>query len=335
MRPPRQPAGVLRQRTGRARPPRWWRSGIVAAVIAVAVVPVGTALRPSSRPLDAAPRRGVAVSWASTGVEAPASPGAVTRRVLVVGDSLAETLVPGLLGVAGAHGVELSSRAFGGCGLLTGVPLDRTGQPYPWSQACNDSRPGWQAQAVQDARPDVVMWLGAAWDERDRLVDGTDAQIGTVAGDRIFLQLIDESAQRLTSTGARLVIVTAAPERGSQLAADPERKPRLAALNRLLRLYAVFHQIQVVDLAPIVCPRVGPECPETVNGVVMRPDGYHLGASAAPVVAGQVLPSVLAGSGPAGMDANVAAGTFASLDQRLPSTSMWSEVSHPWRTLAG
>jgi len=40
---------------------------------------------------------------------------------------------------------------------------------------------------------------------------------------------------------------------------------------------------------------------------------------------------VLAGSGPTGADANVAAGTFASLNQRQPSTSMWSEVSHPWR----
>jgi hypothetical protein len=304
------------------------------AVTAAAVVPVATALRPFVSPLDAAPRRAVAVSLASTGVEMPASGGGSASRVLVVGDSLAESLVPGLEGVASVHGVQLSSRAFGGCGLLTGLPLDPTGQPYPWSQACNDSRPGWQTQAVQDLRPDVVMWLGAAFDERDRLVDGTDAQIGTVAGDRIFLQLIDESAQRLTSTGARLVIVTAAPDRGSQLAADPARNPRLAELNRLLRLYAVFHQIQVVDLAPIICPGGGPECPETVNGVVMRPDGYHLGGAAAPVVADQVLPSVLAGSGPTGADANVAAGTFASLNQRQPSTSMWSEVSHPWRTPA-
>ena len=300
----------------------------------MAVVPGGTALRAFSSPLDAAPRRAVAVSLASTGVEIPASGAGSANRVLVVGDSLAESLVPGLQGVASAHGVELSSRAFGGCGLLTGVPLGPNGGPYPWSQACNDSRPGWQTQAVRDLQPDVVLWLGAAWDERDRLVDGTDAQIGTVAGDRIFLQLIDESAQRLTSTGARLVIVTAAPTRGIQLAADPARNPRLAELNRLLRLYAVFHQIQVVDLAPIICPGAGPGCPEAVNGVVMRPDGYHVDPSAAPIIADQVLPPVLGWVGPAGADANVAAGTFASLNQRQPSTSMWSEVSHPWRTRA-
>jgi SGNH domain (fused to AT3 domains) len=291
----------------------------VAATVA-AVSPIGTALGALSTPAAAA----------ATGVELPRAAVAPAHRVLVIGDSLAESMLPGLQASAAAHGVELMSRAFGGCGLLTGLPLDPTGQPYPFSQACNDSRAAWQTQSVQDLQPDVVIWLGAAWDERDRLVDGTDAQIGTVAGNRIFLQLIDQSAQRLTATGARLVMVTAAPDRGSQLAADPARNPRLAELNRLLRLYAAFHQIQVVDLAPIICPGNTIQCPETVNGVVMRPDGYHVGPSASPVIADQVLPQVLDGGGPLGPD-GTAADTYASLNAREPSTSMWSEISHPWR----
>jgi SGNH domain (fused to AT3 domains) len=304
---------------------------VALAATMAAVLPVGAALGRFSRPATAAPRRAATVAAAATSVELPRSGAAApAHRVLVIGDSLAESMLPGLGASAAAHGVELMSRAFGGCGLLTGLPLDPTGQPYPFSQACNDSRAAWQTQSVQDLQPDVVIWLGAAWDERDRLVDGTDAQIGTVAGNRIFLQLIDQSAQRLTATGARLVMVTAAPDRGSQLAADPTRNPRLAELNRLLRLYAAFHQIQVVDLAPIICPGATPECPETVNGVVMRPDGYHVGPNASPVIADQVLPQVLGWSGPAGPDANVA-GTYASLNAREPSTSMWSEISHPWR----
>lgn len=313
---------------------RGWRSGLTVAVTAAALFPTGTALRAPSRSVDAAPQRAAMAAVASTGVELPRSGAGNAHRVLVVGDSLAESLLPGMEATANARGVLLSSRAFGGCGLLTGLPLDPTGQPYPWSQACNDSRPGWQTEAVQDLQPDLVIWLGAAWDERDRLVDGTDAQIGTVAGNRIFLQLIDQSAQRLTSTGARLVIMAAAPDRGSQLAADPTRNARLAELNRLLRLYAVFHQIQVVDLAPVICPGARPECPETVNGVVMRPDGYHVGPSASPVVADQVMPLALGSGRPGGPEADIAAGTYASLNQREPSTSLWSEISHPWRTPA-
>jgi lysophospholipase L1-like esterase len=302
----------------------------VAATVA-AVSPIGTALGALSTPAAAAPRHPAPVAAAATGVELPRAAVAPAHRVLVIGDSLAEGLFPGLEASAAAHGVEVMSRAFGGCGLLTGLPLDSTGQPFAWSQACNDSRAAWQTQSVQELQPDVVIWLGAAWDERDRLVNGADAQIGTVAGSRVFLQLIGQAAQRLTATGARLVMVTAAPERGSQLAADPTSQPRLAELNRLLRLYAAFHQIQVVDLAPIICPGSTAACPETVNGVVMRPDGYHVGPSASPVIADQVLPQVLDGGGPPAPDGSVAADTFASLNAREPSTSMWSEISHPWR----
>jgi lysophospholipase L1-like esterase len=317
------------RRVEHSRSRRWRGVGMAAVLTTAAVASVGpaTGASPRNRP---APRPATATTATATGVELPRglAPGG---RVLVIGDSLAESLIPGLEASANAAGAQLLSRAFGGCGLLTGVPIDPTGQPYPWGQACNDSRPGWQSQAVQDLHPDVVMWLGAAWDERDRLVNGLDAQIGTVAGDQIILGLIDQAAQRLTSTGARLVIVTAAPDRGSQLAADPARNARLTELNRLLRLYAAFHQIQVVDLAPIICPGgAAPECPETVNGVVMRPDGYHVGASAAPVIAQQVLPVVLGGAGPLPADGDVAPSTFAGLNQRAP-TALWSEISHPWR----
>ena len=44
----------------------------------------------------------------------------------------------------------------------------------------------WTSNATGDKR----YILGAAWDERDRLVDGVDAQIGTVAGNRTILSLI-------------------------------------------------------------------------------------------------------------------------------------------------
>lgn len=264
---------------------------------------------------------------------APEAPVPPPHRVVVFGDSLAASLLPGLEANAAAAGVELSARATDGCGMLTGLPIDPTGRPYPWSQACNDSRVSYQNQSVEEVQPDVVLWLSAAWDERDRLVGGTFAQLGTVAGDRAVLGLIDQSAQRVTATGARLVIVTSAPDRGSQLAADPTRNARLANLNRLLRLYAVLHGIQVVDLTPIVCPGGGPDCPDVVDGVEMRPDGYHIGAAAAPVVAQQLWP-LLFGAPPPGQAApDATAVNVAQLMQRVPSTASWSEISHPWRGL--
>lgn len=106
---------------------------------------------------------------------------------------------------------------------------------------------------------------------------------------------------------------------------------RLAALNRLLRLYAALHQIQVVDLAPVICPGGGPACPDAVNGVVMRPDGYHIGPGASPVVAAQVLPQAI-GIAPDPQSASpTTADAFARLYQRVPSAAAWAEISHPWR----
>lgn len=305
-----------------------WRAGGALVVSTAVLGPVGITLGPGpSAAASTLPPAAPTVTPPTPAVGAVSPP----HRVLVIGDSLAESLIFGLAASAAAHGVEVVSRAYGGCGLLTGIPIDPTGQPYPWGQACSDSRPSWQTQAVQDLRPDVVLWLGAAWDERDRLVDGVDAQIGTVAGNRTILGLIDQTARRLTATGARLVLVTAAPDRGSQLAADPTRNARLAELNRLLRLYAAFHQLQVVDLAPIICPGAAPVCPETVNGVVMRPDGYHVGPRASPIIADEVVPQLLAGNGVPAPDSSAATSTYASLNAREPSTGMWSELSHPWR----
>jgi hypothetical protein len=42
------------------------------------------------------------------------------------------------------------------------------------------------------------------------------------------------------------------------------------------------------------------------------------------------MPLVLGWGGPAG----TAAGVFASLNQRQPSTALWSEISHPRRVSA-
>jgi len=223
----------------------------------------------------------------------PATP---PHRLLLVGDSLAVSLLPGLEQVTAPAGVALASRAQAGCGLLSGMPLDPKQQPYPWSEACSDEVPKIEAAAVRDTQPDVVMWLSGAWDERDRIVAGKTIKLGSVRGDRVMTQLIADAAHRLTATGAHLVIVTLAPDApGTQLAGDPHRNQRLATLNRLLRKYAAAHRIRVTDLRSIVCPRTrgGKACPRVVHGLLLRPDGYHFGSDASRFVAQRLLPEVV------------------------------------------
>jgi hypothetical protein len=140
------------------------------------------------------------------------------------------------------------------------------------------------------------MWLSGSWDERDHIVGDKTIKLGSARGDRVVSQLIDDAAHRLTANGARLVIVTLAPDApGTQLAADPQRNERLARLNRLLRAYAAAHHIPVADLRSIVCPHTPSRkpCPRVVHGILLRPDGYHFDVGASRFVAQRLLPRVL------------------------------------------
>ena len=225
----------------------------------------------------------------------PAAP----RRILLMGDSVAVSLLPGLEHVATERGLQVTSGAFAGCGLVTGSPLDPKGQPYPWSDACNNALPFIEHRAIYLGRPDLVIWLSGAWDERDRIVDGRLVRLGTARGDRVVLGLIDAAVHRLTSNGARLVFVTTAAEpRGvPDLAGDPIRNRRTAHLNAVLHRYAAAHRIQIADLGALVCPK-GPPCPEVVDHLRLRPDGYHFDDTSSKWVARHLLPGLLKSTSP-------------------------------------
>jgi peptidoglycan/LPS O-acetylase OafA/YrhL len=283
---------LFRRRFGVAIPTAFVGAGVAVMVATAGAAPLPAYLQGATHVVKAAgesSRPPPAVATASGATVAP-------HRLLLVGDSLAVSLLPGLEQVTAPAGVALSSRAVSGCGLLSGMPLDPKQQPYSWSQVCSDNVPRIEAEAVRETQPDVVMWLSGAWDERDRIVAGKTIKLGSVRGDRVMTHLIADAAQRLTATGARLVIVILAPDApGTQLAADPHRNRRLADLNRLLRKYAVAHHIPVTDLRSVVCPRTprGKACPRVVHGLLLRPDGYHFGSDASRVVAKWLLPRVL------------------------------------------
>jgi peptidoglycan/LPS O-acetylase OafA/YrhL len=286
---------LFRRRFGVAIPTAFVGAGVAVMVATAGVAPLPAYLQGATRVVKAAGEstRAPAPTPAVTTSGLPEAP---PRRLLLVGDSLAVSLLPGLEQVTAPAGVELSSRAVSGCGLMAGMPLDPNEQPYPWSAACDTNIARIEATAVRETQPDLVMWLSGSWDERDRIVGGKTVKLGSVRGDRVVSQLIDDAARRLTANGARLIIVTLAPEApGTQVAPDPHRNQRLAKLNQLLRAYAAAHHIPVADLRSIVCPHTPSRkpCPRVVNGILLRPDGYHFDAGASRFVAERLLPRVL------------------------------------------
>jgi len=62
---------------------------------------------------------------------APATP--PPRRIMLVGDSLAESLLDALKAAAAEQGAELYPASVPGCGILGGQPIDLSGAPFKWS----------------------------------------------------------------------------------------------------------------------------------------------------------------------------------------------------------
>jgi peptidoglycan/LPS O-acetylase OafA/YrhL len=272
-----------------ALPAAFAGAGLAIVLATVNAAPLPAYLRQNTDVLAAARRRPLPPR--TPAASAPVTP-ATPHRILLMGDSVAGSLFPGLQHVAYMHGIQLTDGSFAGCGLVTGSPLDPNGQKYPWSDSCSNALPFIEDRAMYVTNPDVVLWISGAWDERDRVVNGQTFQIDNPTGQNVLLRLIGEAAHRFTKDGARLVIVTLPPETfGTSLAADPARNQRQSELNAVLHRFAWVHNIQVVDLATIVCPNQ--TCQEVVDHRELRPDGYHFDSQASEWVAERLIPEVL------------------------------------------
>ncbi|HEY6319362.1 MAG TPA: acyltransferase family protein [Acidimicrobiia bacterium] len=283
------------RRVGVVLPTAFVSTGLAIVLLTVNAAPLPAYLRTPTNVLAEARRGPMQVGANGQTNRVVTATNTPPRGLLVVGDSLAVSLLPGLERVASADRLTLATGAVDGCGLLTGSPLDPNNQLYPWSDACSNAVPLIESRAVFNSNPSIVLWVSGAWDERDRIVNGQEIQIGTAQGDKVMLQLMDESVHRLTANGAHLVIVLTAPEPpNTSLAADPSRNRRTVELDAVLRQYAKIHGIPVVALAPLLCAK-GPPCPSVVEHLVMRPDGYHFSADASFWIAQRIAPRLLVG----------------------------------------
>jgi hypothetical protein len=224
---------------------------------------------------------------------APAPP----PSMLLVGDSVADTLRPALADQAAIRGIRFSAQVRPGCGLTTGTPAYPNGTVIPWGPGCADDTIGYLSGAVQQANPQVVVWF-STWETADQVVNGQFYEFGTPAADALLLEELEQSREILTAGGARLVMVTVAP-RAEHSATVPDDNPaedqQYLHLDDLLRAFASQHtdSVTVVDLAKIVCPS-GPPCPVDVDGVDLRPnDGGHFAGDGPAWVAPRLMDAIM------------------------------------------
>jgi hypothetical protein len=190
-------------------------------------------------------------------------------EVLVVGDSVAETLLPsialGFEGLGKQLGVpvhRVDSIAFPGFGFLSSQPGIVDGKKtngFPqfanWRQSYDN--------AIAKYNPDVVIGLLGSWDMVPRVIDGRYANPTDCAWAPTYTQLVEQAYDHLTATGAKLIWL-AFP------CTARDYNPYHHTLNSTFHAVAANHPASVayVDFDRFVCPN------DAVEHSMRAPNGH-------------------------------------------------------------
>lgn len=217
------------------------------------------------------------------------------QRILLVGDSTACSLWPGLNAVGNASGITTDQASVFGCGVASGqITTTRNEAITPNSSRCPELVDATEGKGLARAQPTVIIWM-SIWEKSDLVVDGHTVVAGTPAGEREIMARMDAALARLTAGGAHVVMVTEAapapnPAQGTLTTSLKADNDGYIRLNALLRRFQARHasQVTLVDLATELCPSA-PPCPATVAGMHARPDGRHFTPTAATWAARYIL----------------------------------------------
>ena len=206
-------------------------------------------------------------------------------KVMVVGDSVGESLGPGLEVIGEERGGIASwERSVPACGFLqVDKEIDNKGD-LSKSQAdrCNSWRTTWKKD-VDAFRPDIVLFVFGGMDTNDRLANGVMLKTDTPEWDAYVLDGLEKQLDILTSQGARLMLATFPCVRPAlwSLDSDADRKEadalwRVNSLNEVYREFAAKHldRVVIADLYQFTCPEGKYEDLE-VGGIRLRDDGIH------------------------------------------------------------
>lgn len=252
----------------------------------------GTATRPAPR--ATVPARSASAAPAAPG---PAAPGPARRTgtgtVMVIGDSVAETLAAGL---RDADGLSIANEGILGCGLTTGGPYRYFGGQYDDLPQCAQWESRWTAALRRD-KPDLVAILVGRWECMDRRHDGAWMHLGQAAYDAYVATRLDRAVTLMSAGGARVALLTAPyykrgerPDGGSFPEDDPAR---VDAFNRVLRSVAARHPgVTVIDLNAALAPEG--RFTKRINGTLVRYDGVHISGAGARLLTPWLFPRLKA-----------------------------------------
>ncbi len=273
--------------------PRPRGSWVGLAAAATTVVAAVTVVVPAIAPPFAVARR-LARERSATTPPPPGARSSSVRRVVVVGDSVAYTLFPGL------RAGEAAARLYFLTAAETGCPLDVAASAYrhegepvlPASLPRSCDWPRLWPAMIDRSRPDLVVALWGLWDLYDHEVGGRWLAVGTPAWTTHMERALEQAVGILSARGARVIVLT--PPYLIGVGRD-----RVDALDRVYRDVAARlpRELSVVDIHPAFA-RIDPT----------RWDGVHFTLTGAEQLGRAIVP-MIASVAPVARVAHVARGT--------------------------
>ena len=221
------------------------------------------------------------------------------QSIVVIGDSTACTLLPGLAAVGPSYGLQFHTGAVLGCGIVSGQapPVYVGGLNLVADTAkCPSEALSTESAAIERFRPRIIMW--ASTEERSSVFvsKGAGGEVlasGSRQWQSVMLGRINARVERLLKTGAKVILVLEPPEWHKATGVDSD-DVAYQRMNALLQRVAGQHpnQVGVVNLQPRVCPSGAP-CPYVVSQFNPTPSrdapSYACGSVTSPVPCGQTL----------------------------------------------
>ncbi|MBV9923255.1 MAG: acyltransferase, partial [Pseudonocardia sp.] len=132
------------------------------------------------------------------------------RRIVLIGDSVANSLAPGIVSAAQADGISVLDQTVSGCGIVTNSePALPDGSKISFTSACRNGINGVQNQVASED-PDLVLVL-STWEAGDRTVDGTHLRPGSVGWKASLTAGLQEMLERVRARGAEVMFMLEAP----------------------------------------------------------------------------------------------------------------------------
>ena len=214
-------------------------------------------------------------------------------RILLVGDSIAQGLVPAFAELSREHDFTFATVTSPSCPWQRGLVEYPPGSPTGRAKECRAHQDDWYDRVIPEFDPDVIVLAHHPFDDPngrpDMLANGKLIHPGTRKFEQAVLTASSESVDQLESDGRKIVILEPfplAPRMVQPLsclseAAFVERCRYVASpptpIEHDYRDLANGNDVFTLDLDRLVCPYY-PICDPIVNGVVVKRDFQHITA---------------------------------------------------------